>query len=150
MQKKIKITITGPESSGKTTLTSQLAHHFGQCYAPEFARFYVGSLGGVYGENDLVSIAYGQTAWNDFFFQKTSSMGFNDTDASAVAVWAAVEFGRIAPAISAIIRENHSDLYLLCYPDLPWEYDPLRKNPHNRVQIFEVLHTKLLEMRVPF
>jgi nicotinamide riboside kinase len=28
------------------------------------------------------------------------------------------------------------DLYLLCYPDLKWQPDPLRENPENREYLF--------------
>jgi deoxyadenosine/deoxycytidine kinase len=37
----IKIAIYGPESTGKTTLSNQLADHFKTEWAPEFARDYL-------------------------------------------------------------------------------------------------------------
>ncbi len=37
----IKVVINGPESTGKTTLTKQLAEYFNTEYVPEFARDYL-------------------------------------------------------------------------------------------------------------
>ena len=37
----IKVVINGPESTGKTTLTKQLAEYFNIEYVPEFARDYL-------------------------------------------------------------------------------------------------------------
>ncbi len=37
----IKVVINGPESTGKTTLTKQLAEYFNTEYVPEFARNYL-------------------------------------------------------------------------------------------------------------
>ena len=54
------IVITGPESTGKTTLTDQLAAHFKTNWLPEFARIYIDGLNRPYEEEDLVEIAKGQ------------------------------------------------------------------------------------------
>ena len=37
----IRVVINGPESTGKTTLTKQLAEYFNTEYVPEFARDYL-------------------------------------------------------------------------------------------------------------
>lgn len=37
----IKIVLFGPESTGKTTLSKQLARHYNTVWAPEFAREYL-------------------------------------------------------------------------------------------------------------
>jgi nicotinamide riboside kinase len=29
------------------------------------------------------------------------------------------------------------------YPDIPWEYDPLRENPHDRLELFEQFEYEL-------
>ena len=59
-QKPYIITIVGPESSGKTTLASQLAAEFGCPWVPEYAREYLEGRGGYYNEADLEVIAEGQ------------------------------------------------------------------------------------------
>ncbi len=56
------ITIVGPESSGKTTLASQLSQILGCPWVPEYARTYLSGLGRPYEEGDLVMMARGQAA----------------------------------------------------------------------------------------
>ena len=55
-----KIIITGPESSGKTTLCENLSQHFKLSFSKEFARFYLEKNGGNYNQSDLLEIAKGQ------------------------------------------------------------------------------------------
>jgi nicotinamide riboside kinase len=62
---KIKITITGPESSGKTTLAQKLAQTFDTLWVPEYAREYIDQLDRPYLEADLLEIARGQVARED-------------------------------------------------------------------------------------
>ena len=68
MDKKIKkIILTGPESSGKTTLAKQLAERFQTTWVPEFARTYLDNLTRPYREDDLLRIAQGQKDLETFF-----------------------------------------------------------------------------------
>ncbi len=56
------ITIVGPESSGKTTLASQLSETLQCLWVPEYARNYLTNLGRSYQIDDLTTIAEGQLA----------------------------------------------------------------------------------------
>ena len=59
--KKIKIAITGPESSGKTTLAKKLSTNFKKSIlVNEFAREYLKTVNGKYTYSDLIKIAKGQ------------------------------------------------------------------------------------------
>ena len=53
----LKIALTGPESSGKTTLSELLAKHFETDFIPEFAREYLEQTNGRYEKTDLAKIA---------------------------------------------------------------------------------------------
>ena len=55
-----KIAITGPESTGKSTLAEKLAKHFNTDYIPEYSRTYLENFEGQYTENDVVEIAKAQ------------------------------------------------------------------------------------------
>ncbi|MBK8339574.1 MAG: ATP-binding protein [Flavobacteriales bacterium] len=55
-----RIVITGPESSGKTTLCRLLAMHFGVPWVVEQARGYLDAIGRPYVEADLLIIARSQ------------------------------------------------------------------------------------------
>ena len=56
----IKIAVTGPESSGKTTLCKSLSEHFKTPYITEFSRTYLEKKNGSYNQADLDKIAEGQ------------------------------------------------------------------------------------------
>ena len=59
--KQIKIAITGPESSGKTTLAKELAKYFKNSFlVNEFSREYLEKLTRKYIFADLLNIAKGQ------------------------------------------------------------------------------------------
>jgi nicotinamide riboside kinase len=47
-------------------------------------------------------------------------------------------------------EQQSAHLYLLMYPDLPWQDDPLRENPQNRLEIFDLYHCLLTEYHLPF
>ena len=42
------------------------------------------------------------------------------------------------------------DLYLLCSPDIPWEFDPQRENPHDRLNFFNIYKRKIEELNVDY
>ena len=55
-----KVVIIGPESTGKSTLCTQLARHYHTQWCPEFAREYLLKNGTNYSFDDLLTIAKGQ------------------------------------------------------------------------------------------
>ena len=55
-----KIVVIGPESTGKSTLCSQLAAHYNTLWVPEYAREYLEKNGTNYSYDDLLAIAKGQ------------------------------------------------------------------------------------------
>ncbi len=76
----IKITIIGPESTGKTTLTQQLAHHYQTSWVREYARSYIENLNRPYEESDLVEMAKGQIEAERQAAKKARKYLFCDTD----------------------------------------------------------------------
>lgn len=124
----MRIAITGPESSGKTTLTKALAEALGWRSVPEYAREYLESTNGVYEFEDLGKIAEGH-------FDRIKSVGLQgiiDTDFIVMKVWSDVRFGKTAEKIKELIEQDLFDLHIVCMPDIPWEPDPLRENPTDR------------------
>jgi len=61
-----KIVIIGPESTGKTTLSEELAKHFNTISCPEYAREYLSQNGINYNYYDLLKIAQGQLVMEDY------------------------------------------------------------------------------------
>jgi nicotinamide riboside kinase len=100
VQSVLKIILTGPESSGKTTMAQALADTLGAPLVPEFARSYLAHLGRPYRRDDLPAIARGQQAWENWFAAnrlivngKESKTLICDTDWTVIRVWEEYKFG---------------------------------------------------------
>jgi NadR type nicotinamide-nucleotide adenylyltransferase len=143
-----RFAITGPESSGKTTLAQKLAEHLKVAWVPEFARDYLLARNGQYEENDLVEIALGQvSAWNKIVEQ---DIVICDTEMLVMKVWSEVKYNKVDPIIIQALLEQQFDHYFLCRPDIPWEEDPLRENPEQREELFEIYLKELKTRKLPF
>jgi NadR type nicotinamide-nucleotide adenylyltransferase len=138
-----KVAITGPESTGKSTLTKQLAEYFCEPFVPEFARDFLTKKGGLYTETDLVLIADGQIQSENSFLPKATRFLFCDTEMTVMKIWSEVKFKTCSPRILQLLDEQEYVLYLLCSPDIPWQDDPLREHPHLREELFEIYVNEL-------
>lgn len=136
----LKILITGPESSGKTTLTKAAAFHFNCLWVQEYARAYLNQLDRAYTKEDLDHILLGQIeqltskkiAANDAPFL------FCDTGPEVIYIWSQYKYGHVSTLIKQHTVEHHYDLRFICYPGLAWEEDELREAPNfsDRLQLF--------------
>jgi|SRR5687768_8795369 len=153
-----KIVIIGPESTGKSTLSKQLAEHYNTLWCPEFAREYLLKNGMNYTYDDLLHIAKGQMALEDEYISSIvngqwsipdesrdsantrtaphspftidhSPLLFIDTDMYVLKVWCEFVFGKCHRYILDQIVQRKYDLYLLCNTDLSWVMDELREYP---------------------
>ena len=136
----IKIAITGPESSGKTTLCEALSKHFEVAFIPEFARTYLEQTNGKYTQADLDKIAQGQL---DNILASPHSITICDSDFSVLEVWSRYKYGSVSNLITELVKTDVFDLHILCTPDIPWETDYLRENPDNRDELFTFYHDSL-------
>jgi NadR type nicotinamide-nucleotide adenylyltransferase len=147
------IVIIGPESTGKSTLTAQLAKHYDTAWCPEFARDYLLRNGRSYSFNDLLTIAKGQLELEDGIRQQAKNgYYFVDTDMYVMKVWCEVAFQNCHPWILKQIAARKYDLYLLCNTDLPWEQDALREYPDQafRDRLFKMYKDILANAGIPW
>jgi len=129
----LKIIITGPESSGKTTLCKALSKHFNLPFSKEYAREYLEKLNRNYNQDDLLKIAKGQ-------LKSEQNTQLLDTDLITIKIWSEYKYGSCDNWILDQIEKQKTEkrIYLLCKPDIPWEADPLRENPNDREELFEI------------
>lgn len=146
----LKIAVTGPESSGKTTLASALATAFDTVYTPEFARTYLEETGGHYTFEDLTAIAKGQLAWENRDAALANGFHFCDTDLIVLKVWSTFRFGKADPFLLEQLAQKRYHIALLCRPDIPWAFDPLRENPDDRTQLLSLYREELTYWNIPF
>lgn len=144
----LRIAITGPESSGKTKLASDLANHFNVEFIPEFAREYLLAQNGNYDYSDLDKIADGQL--KSIEEAKQNNPLIVDTEMLVMYIWSRVKFGNVSSLVQKNLAEQKFDLYILCDIDIPWENDPLRENEYDRDDLFQLYYKKLRELKVNF
>jgi len=140
-----KIVLTGPESTGKTTLAQQLADYYQTNWVEEYARTYIDGLNRAYEEADLLEMAKGQLQMEEKGLLTAQDFLFIDTDLITFKIWAKYRYGRCDAWILEQIEERFYDLYILCATDVLWEDDPQRENPDNREALFG-LYVKELEL----
>ena len=150
----LRVSLTGPESTGKTTLAVQLAAHYGTTFAPEFAREYLAETGPHYTAEDLEEIARGQLAAEAVAEAEARASGqrivFFDSDLLVIKIWFDHSFGSCPEWIMQAIARQHYDLVLLMGVDLPWQPDPLREHPYLRQQFFDLYQRELREQMSNF
>lgn len=148
-----KIVIIGPESTGKSTLTGQLAQHYSTTWCPEYAREYLMKNGNNYSYDDLLLIAKGQLALEEQLSKSAANgLYFIDTNLYVMKVWCEVAFGKCHQWILDRIAACKYDLYLLCQTDLPWAEDPLREYPDldSRQKLYLMYKDLLVNDKTPF
>jgi nicotinamide riboside kinase len=141
----LKIAFTGPESSGKTTISKLLALSVNGIWIEEYAREYLQSKNG-YEIGDLDNIAKGQIKKWSF----ENKLLVADTEMTVIKVWSEYRYNSCSDFIQMAYQNQQFDHYFLCKPDIPWEFDPLRENPTNRDELFERYRTELQAMKRPF
>ncbi|MEN2399592.1 DUF4301 family protein [Flavobacterium sp. MC2016-06] len=150
----IKIALFGPESTGKTTLAKQLAAYYETEWVPEFARDYLQQK---WEENqhicvadDMLPIAYGQTALENEKLSSAVKYLFCDTNLMVTKVFSEVYYGFCDPILNEAALEHEYDLFFLTDIDVPWEKDDLRDTPDGRETVFSVFKQTLIDTKKPF
>ncbi len=150
----IKIAIFGPESTGKTTLATQLAEYYKTVWVPEFARDYLqeklDSGRGICDINDMLPIAYGQTKLENESSLIANKYLFCDTNLLVTKVFSELYYNFCDSLLDKAARAHQYDLFFLTAIDVPWEDDGLRDSPEGRETVFEVFKQSLIANKKPF
>jgi len=139
-----RIAFTGPECSGKSTLSQWLSTELNLPCVPEFARSYLAENPN-YSREDLYAIAAGQFSQNH-----EHERCICDTEMTVMRIWDQVKYGEISTLIEDLtLSESYTTLFV-CKPDFPWEEDPLREHPEARNELFELYLQDLKIRQVPY
>jgi len=137
----IRIAITGPECCGKSTLCNWLSERiFDARVVKEYAREYLQKKGKdyVYSEADVLLIARRTAELLAKAFKSNSDALIVDTDFYVLDIWWRERYGDSNEEIAMMKETFDFDLYLVCQPDLPWEFDSLRENKDDRDRLFSL------------
>jgi len=162
-----KFVVIGPESTGKSTLCSQLADYYKTFWVPEYAREFLEKNGTDYSYDDLLTIAKGQINLEEQIGDEvlkirvistsniehqTSNILFIDTDMYVMKVWCEFVFNKCHNWILNRIAERSYNGYLLCNTDLPWVKDNLREYPDvaTRNKLYHYYKDLLINQSVPW
>lgn len=151
----IRVVLYGPESTGKTTLSKQLASYYHTNWVPEYMRTFLENKAFIPGEEivsyeELDSIAKGQMKVENASLNTADTLLFCDTNLLELQVYAEHYFGESPEAISKYALKNKYDLYILTYVDVPWEADGMRDRPEDREKMFAMFEQKLIENNLPY
>lgn len=145
-----RISITGPECTGKTWLSKKLAGHYHTSWVPEYSVEYLQKKGSTYSIEDILNIAKGQLYSEDKFAENTNAILFCDTDMLVNKIWSKKVFGEVPGWIDSMVSEHMYDLYLLCFPDIMWRPGPFRENPDDREILFRLYEQELIKHEFPY
>ena len=150
----IKIALFGPESTGKTSLSKQLASFFNTVWTPEFARYYLQNKWDKNKEicdlEDMLPIAVGQTKLENETLLEANQFLFCDTCLLVTKVFSEAYYQYCDPILDKAAREHDYDLFFLTDIDIPWEKDDLRDRAEGREAVFEIFKQALIDNKKPY
>ena len=151
MRPLLRICVTGPESTGKTTLARRLAEWRHTEWVPEASRAYAEGVGRELLASDVTPIAREHIACAELAAARATAHGARllvlDTDLVSTGVYSRHYYGVVPPWIARAERGRRADLYLLCDVDVPWLPDGVRDRPLDREEMFERFRLALARRR---
>jgi len=151
----VRVVLFGPESTGKTTLSRHLAHHYNTVWVREYAREYLQDKWNnerkTCENSDLIPIAIGQMKLENELAKKADRILICDTDLLETKVYSEEFYGGfVNPDLEKAAATNQYDLYLLTYIDTPWDADDLRDRPEQRLEMFNAFENALKKYNRPY
>jgi nicotinamide riboside kinase len=145
-----RVVLTGSESTGKTTLTADLARHYGAVWVPEYVRGYADWKRATLDASDVTPIAKGRSRpriwrWNgpdtSSCWTPTCSAPWSTPSTTTAPVPSGCGPRRTTAAPISIC---------FCDIDVPWTPDPQRDRPGERAAMHELFRVALAERNVRF
>lgn len=142
----IRIVVTGSECTGKTTLATALAEHYGTAWVPEFVRQFVEVKGTAPEYADVEAIARGQIALEDQMTATAGELLIQDTDLLSTVVYSRHYYGDCPVWLEEELQKRAGDLYLLANIDAPWTPDGDQRDRGNRrEEMHELFRSALIQ-----
>ena len=132
--------MTGPESTGKTTLARRIANSLGTECVPEASRLYAERVPRELTSADVEPIAREHITLADAEAERARARGGSvlvlDTDLLSTVVYGRYYYDFSSVWLERTALTRRADLYLLCDVDVPWIPDGIRDQPMAREVMF--------------
>ncbi len=145
-----RVVITGPESTGKTTLAKRLADHYQTAWVPEFGWEYVDRLDRPLIAEDFLNIARGQIESEDRLSRESNRVLICDTDLMVTRFFSEVYTGGCDEGILEMENRRRYNLHLVLDTDVPYESHPQRNHPHLRDYFRERFISEMRQKQMRF
>lgn len=139
----VRVCVTGPESTGKTTLAARLAERWHTVWVPEASRAYAERKASPLTVDDVVPIAREHVGMSEDAARVATDLLVLDTDLVSTAIYSRHYYGVVPREVDTLEGLRRADLYLLCDVDVPWVPDGIRDRPVNRREMLELFRTAL-------
>ena len=139
-----RVTLVGPESTGKSTLAQRLADHFKTKVIPEYGREYDAQFkqGAGWGDDDFLKITDGHRASAAAIAPQAGPIVVEDTNLLQTVVWSQALLQDVSPALAARLGDiDPPELYLLLSPNMDWVDDGTRY--HASLDARQLFHARL-------
>lgn len=146
---KLHIVLTGPESCGKSYLSSEIAKFFNAKLIPEYSRIYYEKHPFTNTEKEITTIAKLQIEAESNYTESDYVL-ISDTGILSIIVWMQYYNYKIPTFIQNYWENAPYTHYLLCKPNIPWIKDELRNNEKDRDQIFNTFENMLKKYNRPY
>lgn len=149
---KTLIGVVGVESSGKSTIASELGEFYGESVVEEYAVTYLSQLNRSYNRQDLFEIAVGQLKLEEKAKERSKRHVICDTTLLVIIVWSLYKYGVCNQALIGLYKQRKYDLIFLTDWNIPWENDTFRENPSrtDRQAIHQLYIQTLESFNQPF
>jgi NadR type nicotinamide-nucleotide adenylyltransferase len=145
------VCLTGPESTGKSTLAQRLAEWAGTEWVPEASRVYAERKAGPLTARDVGPIAREHIVLADAAAERVRGQDgpllILDADLLSTVVYARHYYGAAPAWVERAERQRRADLYLLCDVDVPWIPDGIRDRPEHRDEMLALFQRALARRR---
>lgn len=143
-----RVTLFGPESTGKSTLAAELGRHYATVVAPEYGRTYTEAFGTEITAEDLRNIVAGHQASVRAAIRQANRVLIEDTDPVMTGVWSNMLLGTRDKWFDRYC--DYPDLYLLTDIDVMWEDDGTRYFENDRQRFFDMCEQELINRGVKY
>lgn len=150
-----RIALVGAESTGKTTLSRDLAKALTTTWVPEYGRIYAeGKMHAVDGTawetSEFVTIAREQNRLEDHLARTANKVLICDTNAFATSVWHERYMEKRSREVEALTEGRAYDLVIVTGDEIPFEQDGTRDGEHIRHSMHNRFIERLNEANIPF